>query len=152
MIGGRIVKSHKMLCSAVVLSVSLLVTTGCGGVNSRGDLRQVHVGRLTETKLLIQNLPTGKYTSVGSWTLVKESISGGYVLIEGKRFRSGRRIYSTLAGRIEQVGKPMVGDRGFPLDISGSSVLQMAIYRGCAGSHLYALAYGLLSQPADLVT
>ncbi len=146
----RLVSSNRTLwCALVLFAVSLVV--GCGGAHSPKSLAEAHVAGQKSARLLIQS-PAGNYMPDGLWTLVRERIPGGYVSITGRRFRSGVRTYSTLAGRIEQLGKPIVGSGGLPLDSSGSPPLQMAVYRDCVGSHLYMLAYGLLRQSEDTVT
>lgn len=147
-----LVSLRKTLCYTVTLFAVFLAVAGCGGAHSSGISPGAHVRGPKEAIPLIQSLSSGKYTSYGSWTLVREGIPGGYVSITGKRYRLGRRIYSTLAGRIERLGEPIVSSGGLPLESSATPVLQMAVYRGCAGSHLYALAYGLLHKSEDMVT
>jgi hypothetical protein len=147
------VGSRKMLCCAAVLVAAALAAAGCGGAHSREGIAETHVRGQKGVRPLSQLLPpAGIYTPDGSWTLVREGIPGGYVSITGKRYRAGRRVYSTLVGRIEQLDKPIVSSGGLPLDSSANPALQMAVYRGCAGTRLYALAYGLLRRPEDAVT
>lgn len=141
-------RSRKLLCHVVALFAVSLMASGCGDVHPREGRLEAHM----RDPKIIQSLPAGKYTLEGSWVLVREKILEGYVSIIGKRYRSGREVYSMLAGRVEQSSKKMTSIRGFPLVSDSSSALQMTVYRGCTGLRPYALAFGLLRRPKDEVT
>jgi hypothetical protein len=129
-----------------------IAVAGCAGSHSHGGARESQLEVRKGLKSLIERRAPGKYTPDGSTTLVREAIAGGYVAITGRRYLNHGRIYLTLAGRIEPLNERIASSGGLPLDEGGSGALDMAVYRSCAGSHAYALAYGLLRQPKDAVT
>jgi hypothetical protein len=141
------------LCCAAAFLVMPFVTS-CGGSDSREHLSSTEVTRTYSVKGRHDNGYRVAYAPNGLQTLVRKQIPGGEFSIIAKRYKYLGRSYSVLEDREERSGERGMGASGGGPDIEAGQhgLLEMDVSRGCLDGHLYAVAYGMLRDPTDLVT
>ena len=104
--------------------------------------------------------PTSAGTSIqyapnGVVVLARQPISGGYLSIRGVRYSYMGKTYFGLRENVETSSKHRIvsgGGSGTSIKPGEYGILTMRVDHGCVGTYGYALAYGLLRNPSDMVT
>lgn len=137
---------------ASVLALSAAIA-GCGAARSGKHGPGTYVGGGANAARISVTTRPIKYAPSGLKTLVRQRIPGGYFSIVAERYEYLGHTYSVLNDH-EEKSKERGGSAGGGPDIErGQDIsLEMGVSRGCLGPHAYALAYGMLRDPKDLVT
>lgn len=144
---------RRVLCRVGVWLALPIAIAGCGGAGSHHPSRESHRGTSGPlAQLLNHEYPSGRYSVTGSWSLVRERIPGGYIVITGGQYTNGKQSYKRLVGHIERLNNGTVDNLGLPVEVGQGEPLEMGGASGCVGHHAYSLAYGLLRNPRDTVT
>jgi hypothetical protein len=149
MVGGSARPNRfAVLCRMVsILAISVGVA-GCGESRPGRDSYPVERGKKRLIKYPIE------YTPGGLRILVRERMPGGYLVISAKRYMYRGHTYSVLQNQEEELARHVLGmgSNGPNIGLGEHEALEMEISSGCVGSHVYALAYGMLRNPKDSVT
>lgn len=134
----------------MMLLMLCVCVAGCGGS---------HVGARTGPPIGIETsvhaYPT-TYLRNDVQTLVRERVPGGHLSIIAEGYKYRGKVYFNLAHQSEPLYrrvKPWGGRGGGPsLEMAASGIAQIDVSYGCVGRYSYALAYGLLYNPGNIVT